>query len=303
MSRIPHIVVLDDEADLTALVASYFAKHGFRVTELHRAVDLYASIASDPPDLVLLDVGLPDDDGIAVARRLRRDWNGGLVFLTGRGDAVDKVVGLEVGADDYVTKPFELRELLARVRSILRRTQESTTAPVGVGRRERAAAVPALVAGPKPARARRRQRVRGCADRRRVRPARGVRREPGSRAVARLPARAARAAARPRRSTARSTSRSVACGRSSATMPRCRRSSSRCAARATCSSRWSRSPPGRRPGRTRGRERPVRPGDLPVAVRRVSRRVDRGRRVRAHRRREPERDGAARLHGRRARRR
>ena len=74
------------------------------------------------PDVVLLDVNLGMEDGFAIARRLRVDWSGGLLMVTGRGDTVDRVVGLEIGADDYVTKPFELRELLARVRSVGRRT-------------------------------------------------------------------------------------------------------------------------------------------------------------------------------------
>src|SRR6187397_1091684 len=79
-------------------------------------------MAADPPALVLLDLGLPGEDGFSIARQLREHWHCGLVIVTGRGDAVDKVVGLEVGADDYVTKPFDLRELLARIRAVLRRT-------------------------------------------------------------------------------------------------------------------------------------------------------------------------------------
>ena len=71
---------------------------------------------------MLLDLGLPGEDGFAIARQLREHWHCGLVIVTGRGDAVDKVVGLEVGADDYVTKPFDLRELLARIKAVLRRT-------------------------------------------------------------------------------------------------------------------------------------------------------------------------------------
>jgi DNA-binding response OmpR family regulator len=76
---------------------------------------------TDPADLVLLDLGLPGEDGFSIARRVRESWRCGLVIVTGRGDAVDKVVGLEVGADDYVTKPFDLRELVARVKAVLRR--------------------------------------------------------------------------------------------------------------------------------------------------------------------------------------
>ena len=82
-------------------------------------------MADDPPDLVLLDLGLPGEDGFSIARQLREHWHCGLVIVTGRGDAIDKVVGLEVGADDYVTKPFDLRELLARIKAVLRRTLAS----------------------------------------------------------------------------------------------------------------------------------------------------------------------------------
>ncbi|MFG6433423.1 winged helix-turn-helix domain-containing protein [Roseateles sp. LYH14W] len=116
-----HIAVVDDESAITELLAHYFAGHGFRVTQLHSGHALMPLMASDPPELVLLDLGLPGEDGFAIARQLREHWRCGLVIITGRGDAVDKVVGLEVGADDYVTKPFDLRELVARVKAVLRR--------------------------------------------------------------------------------------------------------------------------------------------------------------------------------------
>jgi DNA-binding response OmpR family regulator len=79
------------------------------------------TLARTAVDLVLLDLGLPGEDGFELTRQLRRNWNGALIIITGRGESVDRVVGLELGADDYVTKPFDLRELLARVRSVLRR--------------------------------------------------------------------------------------------------------------------------------------------------------------------------------------
>ena len=90
-------------------------------------------MANDPPALVLLDLGLPGEDGFAIARKLREHWHCGLVIVTGRGDATDKVVGLEVGADDYVTKPFNLRELLARIKAVLRRVGQPPTAPITPG--------------------------------------------------------------------------------------------------------------------------------------------------------------------------
>ncbi len=122
----PHIAVVDDDLDITTLLTNYLVGHGFRVSPMQSGSALMALMASDPPALVLLDLGLPGEDGLAIARRLREHWRCGLVIVTGRGDAVDKVVGLEVGADDYVTKPFDLRELVARVKAVIRRLQPAT---------------------------------------------------------------------------------------------------------------------------------------------------------------------------------
>ena len=113
--------MLDDEVDITQLLANYLRGHGYRVTPVHNGRSLMALMPLDPPALVLLDLGLPGEDGFLIARQLREHWHCGLVIVTGRGDSVDKVVGLEVGADDYVTKPFDLRELLARIKAVLRR--------------------------------------------------------------------------------------------------------------------------------------------------------------------------------------
>jgi len=141
-----HIAVVDDESAITELLAHYFAGHGFRVTQLHSGHALMQLMASDPPELVLLDLGLPGEDGFAIARQLREHWRCGLVIITGRGDAVDKVVGLEVGADDYVTKPFDLRELVARVKAVLRRI--APVAAVAPAPTEPVAPVPAAAANP-----------------------------------------------------------------------------------------------------------------------------------------------------------
>jgi two-component system, OmpR family, response regulator len=124
-----HLAVLDDEPDITQLVARYFGAQGFRVSQLHRGDALTALMRADPPALVLLDLGLPGEDGFAIARQLREHHRVGLVIVSGRGEAIDKVVGLEVGADDYVTKPFDLRELLARVKAVLRRLEGPAPAP------------------------------------------------------------------------------------------------------------------------------------------------------------------------------
>ncbi|CAN5910363.1 response regulator [soil metagenome] len=122
-----HIAVLDDETEITLLLANYLQVHGFRVSQRHTGRALLELMRRDPAAVVLLDLGLPGEDGITIARQLREQWQCGLVIVTGRGDAVDKVVGLEIGADDYVTKPFDLRELLARIRAVLRRTAAVTS--------------------------------------------------------------------------------------------------------------------------------------------------------------------------------
>ncbi len=116
-----HLAVLDDEVEITRMLGNYLGGQGFRVTQLHSGRTLLDLLARDPPALVLLDLGLPGEDGLSLARQLREHWRCGLVIVSGRDDAVDKVVGLEVGADDYVTKPFDLRELLARIKAVLRR--------------------------------------------------------------------------------------------------------------------------------------------------------------------------------------
>jgi len=141
-----HLAVLDDEVDITSLLGHYLQSQGFRVSTLHTGSALMELMGRDPPALVLLDLGLPGEDGFAIARQLREHWHCGLVIVTGRGDAIDKVVGLEVGADDYVTKPFDLRELVARIKAVLRRLEPvpsrpaplaAAAAPVANGERSR----------------------------------------------------------------------------------------------------------------------------------------------------------------------
>ena len=123
-----HIAVVDDEPDIRSLLGNYLEAQGFRVSRVESGQALAALMERDAAALVLLDLGLPGEDGLAIARQIRERWRCGLVIVTGRGDSIDKVVGLEVGADDYVTKPFDLRELLARVRAVLRRLEAAPPA-------------------------------------------------------------------------------------------------------------------------------------------------------------------------------
>ena len=116
------ILVVDDDAEVRLLLVRYLGRHGFEVVTAANAMQSRETVASAAIDLVLLDLGLPDEDGLTHLRHLQSTWRGPVIVLTGRGEAVERVVGLELGADDYVTKPFDFRELVARIRSVLRRT-------------------------------------------------------------------------------------------------------------------------------------------------------------------------------------
>lgn len=115
------LLVVDDDPDVSTLLSRYFSTQGFAVSAAASGAMLRRVLADQPVDLVLLDLGLPGEDGFALTRYLHEHWRGPVIIVSGRGESVDRVVGLELGADDYITKPFDLRELLARVRSVLRR--------------------------------------------------------------------------------------------------------------------------------------------------------------------------------------
>ena len=119
--RPQRLLVVEDDPDISALVSRYLGSQGFTVDVAANGAMLRQALAAGPVDLVLLDLGLPGEDGFALTRYLHEHWQGPVIIVSGRGESVDRVVGLELGADDYVTKPFDLRELLARVRSVLRR--------------------------------------------------------------------------------------------------------------------------------------------------------------------------------------
>jgi two-component system phosphate regulon response regulator OmpR len=117
------ILIIDDDERLAAMVVDYLAGAGFRVVAAATAFDGQQRLKREPFDALVLDLMLPDADGLEVCRRIRATSDVPILMLTARGDAMDRVVGLEIGADDYLPKPFEPRELLARLRAILRRKQ------------------------------------------------------------------------------------------------------------------------------------------------------------------------------------
>ncbi|WP_243041222.1 response regulator [Dyella sedimenti] len=124
---LPHILVVDDDVEVSSLVKRYLGTQGFTVSAAENGSQLRETLRATPVDLVLLDLGLPGEDGLDLTRYLHSHWAGPVIIVSGRGESIDRIVGLELGADDYVTKPFELRELLARIRSVLRRTGRLAT--------------------------------------------------------------------------------------------------------------------------------------------------------------------------------
>ena len=128
MSDCGHILVLDDEPSICAIVKRALEGGGFRVTTVASGPDMTRALSAGAVDLLVLDLMLPGEDGLVLLRDIRATRDLPVVVLTGRGEPVDRVLGLELGADDYIAKPFEPRELVARVRSVLRRTQRPATA-------------------------------------------------------------------------------------------------------------------------------------------------------------------------------
>ncbi len=117
------VLVVDDEPQIRAILRAYLSAEGFQVQEAATGAQALHLLATEPPDLVLLDIGLPDLDGLEVLRTLRKTSDTYVVLVTARAEEVDKLIGLGVGADDYVTKPFSPREVVARVKAVLRRTR------------------------------------------------------------------------------------------------------------------------------------------------------------------------------------
>jgi len=129
MDTQPHILVVDDEAEIREMVQEYLELNGLKVTPLDGGAALRGFLEQDSADLVLLDITMPGEDGLSLARFLRANTTVGIVMLTAAGEVVDRVVGLEIGADDYIAKPVDLRELLARIRAVLRRLRSAPAEP------------------------------------------------------------------------------------------------------------------------------------------------------------------------------
>jgi two-component system alkaline phosphatase synthesis response regulator PhoP len=123
------VLVVDDEAKILWLARDYLEHAGFAVLIAETGTEALAAARQARPDLIVLDLGLPDLDGLDVTRALRKESNVPIIMLTARGDESDKLVGLELGADDYLTKPFSPKELVARVRAVLRRTENALSSP------------------------------------------------------------------------------------------------------------------------------------------------------------------------------
>lgn len=132
-SESEHLLVVDDDRALRDRLSRYLTEQGFQVTAVADGKEMDAFLAKQTPDAVIMDLMLPGEDGLSLARRLRARQDLPIIMLSARGEDVDRIIGLEVGADDYLPKPFNPRELLARIRAVLRRhTATASPAPVSV---------------------------------------------------------------------------------------------------------------------------------------------------------------------------
>ncbi|MGH6659901.1 MAG: response regulator [Rhodospirillales bacterium] len=128
MEESPHVLVVDDDREIRDLLARFLAKHGLRVTAAANGAEMRAALADWRIDLVVLDIMMPGEDGLTLCRQLRAESSLPVIMLTAMGEEVDRIVGLEMGADDYLAKPFNPRELLARIKAVLRRAGEASPA-------------------------------------------------------------------------------------------------------------------------------------------------------------------------------
>ncbi|MBI1208964.1 MAG: response regulator [Azospirillum sp.] len=136
MERLPHLLVVDDDKEIRGLLSRFLARHGFRVSTARDGAEMARFLEAARVDLIILDLMLPGEDGLSLCRRLRVEGVTPIIMLTAMGEETDRIVGLEMGADDYLAKPFNPRELLARIKAVLRRAGSLGTAaePVPRGR-------------------------------------------------------------------------------------------------------------------------------------------------------------------------
>ncbi|MBR0672462.1 response regulator [Neoroseomonas soli] len=125
-----HILVVEDDGEMRTLIAKFLRQNGYRVTGARDGREMWETLGNAPVDLILLDVMLPGQSGLDLTRALRAKTRVPIIMVTARGDETDRIVGLELGADDYIPKPFSRPELLARIRAVLRRVQPAEEAPV-----------------------------------------------------------------------------------------------------------------------------------------------------------------------------
>lgn len=130
-----HIVIVEDDPVTRAKLAAYFKAEGYRVSSAEDGAAMRDILAGEPADLLMIDIQLPGEDGLRLTREQRERSDVGIILVTGRSDTVDRIVGLEIGADDYVVKPFDQRELLARVKNLLRRVRAGAVAAPSPQRR------------------------------------------------------------------------------------------------------------------------------------------------------------------------
>ncbi|RVT92427.1 response regulator [Sphingomonas crocodyli] len=133
----PEILVVDDDNDLRTLITDFLRQNGLSVESAADAVAMDAAIAAKRPDLIVLDLMMPGEDGLSVLRRIRKPGGPAIIMLSAMGEDTDRIIGLEVGADDYLPKPCNPRELLARIRAVLRRKAEEGAAANGSGQQRR----------------------------------------------------------------------------------------------------------------------------------------------------------------------
>ena len=136
MTNSNYVLVVEDDPDVRGMIVEYLVGHGFAVEQAENGTAMRKAVADRVPDAVLLDVNLGGEDGLSLARWLREHHDIGIIMVTAAGEVVDRVVGLEVGADDYVAKPFDPRELLARLKSVLRRVQARSTGAAAAGKQD-----------------------------------------------------------------------------------------------------------------------------------------------------------------------